>query len=138
MKLNIDHYLALKKNREMDYSIRVRPALRSTTAKDTLKNALKLLTKNHMQIKKEKECTQCGIEKKLSFYHRNKRAYDGRQSICKTCRSKLYKPNSIKKHKDLGTIAGVLVDLLLELKMQEKSIEKLHKIEQYHLNRTNE
>lgn len=47
---------------------------------------------------KTKECTICKKTKILDEFHRNKTKSDGRQNICKVCRSKHHK-NYYKKNK---------------------------------------
>ena len=50
-----------------------------------------------------KKCTECGIEKDVNFFYKNKRGVKGGDSKCKTCRKKyaseyrLKNPEKIKK-----------------------------------------
>lgn len=47
-----------------------------------------------MKIKELKQCFKCGEDKPHMEFHRNKAKPDGLQTMCKSCRHKLYRKNA--------------------------------------------
>jgi hypothetical protein len=57
----------------------------------------------------EKVCTQCGEEKPLSEYHRNRSARDGHRTECKACmcsRTRRYYAEHLRERYDTGPVAA--------------------------------
>lgn len=67
-----------------------------------------------------KKCSSCGKEKTLQRFYKDKRAKDGRMSMCKVCRGKKYDRGDSRRDRNLKYRYGISIEEYDELLQQQK------------------